>query len=259
MNFGFVDGPALALPLGALGLIFGRFVTALSYRLPRGESIVHGRSHCPACGHMLTAPDLVPVLSWVVQKGACRHCRAKISGRYPAIEGLTMALFVAAGFLAKDLAHLILLLAMTPPMVALAVIDLEHQKLPNTLLLVLAVLAVAWRWHGDQALWVGFVAALLMGIVGLGLDAGYRAVAGKSGLGMGDTKLFALTGLALPVGAFLLFLALAATLGLAFGVIRRWLTGSSRFPFAPTILTAYWIVLAGADFFDQKLVMLSRG
>ena len=257
MSFIPLDGPALALPLGALGLIFGSFVTALSYRLPRGESIAHGRSRCPACGHTLTAPDLVPVLSWVVHKGACRHCRAKVSGRYPAIEVLSMTLFVSAGFLVKDPTHLVLLLAMTPVMLALAIIDLEHQKLPNILTLILAVLALGWRWSGDQALLTGFATALIVGIAGLALDAGYKAVTNKPGLGIGDTKLFALAGLASPIGPFLLFATLAGALGVTFGLARRGATHSSQFPFAPAILAAYWITLCAGDFFYQKLVMLS--
>jgi hypothetical protein len=147
--------PSLLVPIGALGLVFGSFVTALSYRLPRGESISHGRSRCPSCAHVLGVPDLVPVLSWVGHGGKCRHCGTKISWRYPLIELVTMALFVAAGVFAPTATHLALLLAMTPLMMALAVIDLEHRRLPNSLVLMLATLALAWRWYGDQAILTG--------------------------------------------------------------------------------------------------------
>lgn len=239
-----IDGPMVLLPLGGLGLIFGSFVTALSYRLPRGESFAGGRSRCPACGHALAASDLVPVLSWIAHKGRCGYCRSKISWRYPAIELLTMTLFMAAGVLMDDVTKLMLLLAMTPAMVALAVIDLEHRRLPNGLLSILALLAVGWRWSDDGAIAIGLAAAAATVVAGFLLDAGFRRTTGKPGLGMGDAKLMAVAGLALPLGPFLLFLTLAGVFGVIFGGLWRWQNKSSQFPFAPAILVAYWLVLA---------------
>src|SRR5687767_8802727 len=107
--------PPGVLPVfaGLLGLIFGSFVTALSYRLPRGISIAKGRSACPACGTALTARDLIPVFSWIKQRGQCRTCGTKISWRYPAIEILMAVLFVTATLLIRDHSRLIILLAAT--------------------------------------------------------------------------------------------------------------------------------------------------
>lgn len=247
------------VPLAAFGLVFGSFSTALSYRLPRGESIAHGRSRCPSCGHTLTAPDLVPVLSWVAHRGACRHCAAGISWRYPAIELVTMLLFVAAGVVTRDLTHLLLLLAMTPVMVTLAVIDLENQRLPDVLVLPLAGLAFAWRWAGDGDFLGGLTTAVVVVVLGVMLNAAYKARTGKTGLGMGDTKLFALAGVALPVGPFLVFGALAAFFGVVFGLVWLWRRGSSQFPFAPVILGAYWACLAAGEIILQRLVILRTG
>lgn len=255
-----LDTPLMVLPLGVLGLVFGSFVTALSYRLPRGESIAHGRSRCLACGHTLTVADLVPVLSWVVQRGACRHCHARISPRYPAIEAATMSLFVAAGLLAKDTTHLVLLLLMTPPMMALAVIDLEHRRLPHSLMIALAIPALAWRWTGDQAMTAGLMTAAVVLVAGLLLDAGFRALSGgKPGLGMGDTKLFAVAGLALPLGPFLLFVTLAGGLGVLVGGLWRGLTRARQFPFAPAILAALWLCLVWGDSAMSWLVDVLSG
>ena len=69
-----------------LGAIFGSAVTALSWRLPRGESWAEGRSRCPSCGHTLGPLELVPVLSWALSRGRCRHCGARVSIRYPLID-----------------------------------------------------------------------------------------------------------------------------------------------------------------------------
>ncbi len=259
MSLSTIAGPSLLVPLGALGLVFGSFVTALSYRLPRGESVARGRSHCPACGHVLTVPDLLPILSWVAQGGACRHCRAQVSWRYPAIEAVTMALFIAAGLAAADLTHLVLLLAMTPVMVALAVIDLEHQRLPNSLTIMLAMLALAWRWRGDGDILSGLTAAAAVALLGALLNVGFRKLKGKPGLGMGDTKLFALAGLALPLGSYLLFMTIAGVLGVIWGGLWRWRLGISHFPFAPAILAAYWLSLVAGETLLERLVILRMG
>ena len=233
----------LAVPLAAFGLVFGSFITALSYRLPRGESITAGRSHCPACGHVLSAADLVPVVSWAVHGGACRHCRAKISWRYPAIELTSAALFVGAGVLARDIVHLALLLAMTPVMLALGVIDLEHRRLPNSLVLLLAALAVAWRALSDGRYLEAAVLATLSTTLGLVLDALYRARTGRAGLGGGDVELLAIVGLALPLEVFLMTLGVAGLLGVLVGGATRLRRGEAEFAFAPEILAAFWIGL----------------
>lgn len=85
-----------------VGPVLGSFTTMLAYRLPRGFSIVRPPSHCPSCRARLGPRDLVPLLSWLFSKGACRHCGAKIGARYPLIE-LAVALpsflaFVFLGF-----------------------------------------------------------------------------------------------------------------------------------------------------------------
>lgn len=256
MNAALFSDPLMLLPLAAFGLIFGSFVTALSYRLPRGESVAHGRSRCGACGHTLAARDLVPVLSWIAHGGACRYCGTKVSWRYPAIEVMTMTLFVATGFIVREPLHLLLLLAATPVMVALAVIDLEHRRLPNGLVAALAVLAVIWRAVNDGGVLAGFAAAAAVLVVGVALNAAYQALKGKSGLGMGDTKLFAVAGMALAMGPFLLCVTLAGVSGVVFGAIWRARTDSMQFPFGPAILAALWVCLAAGEQLLQRLTLL---
>lgn len=249
----------LPVPLAALGLVFGSFVTALSYRLPRGESIARGRSRCPACGHVLSAPDLVPVVSWAVHGGACRHCRAKVPWRYPAIELVSAALFVAAGFLVKDALHLVLLLAVTTVMLTLAIIDLEHRRLPNALVLVLAVLALAWRAvSGGNFLEAAALAAASL-VLGFGLDALVRRRTGQAGLGGGDIKLLAVAGLALGVGPFLMTLTLAGFFGVLAGTVARARNGAREFAFAPAILAASWVGVAAGDDILKTLAMIRLG
>jgi prepilin signal peptidase PulO-like enzyme (type II secretory pathway) len=79
-----------------LGLIFGSFLTAVTYRVPRGLDWVSARSKCTACGHALGVLDLIPVFSWLFLRGKCRHCGVKISARYPLIELSTGLVFMVA-------------------------------------------------------------------------------------------------------------------------------------------------------------------
>jgi leader peptidase (prepilin peptidase) / N-methyltransferase len=76
-----------------LGAVFGSFFNVLIYRLPRGMNIAWPPSHCPACNHRIRWYDNVPILSWLLLRGRCRDCKARISARYPLIEALTGLLF----------------------------------------------------------------------------------------------------------------------------------------------------------------------
>src|SRR5437588_9281077 len=82
---------------GLLGLVVGSFLNVVIYRVPRKESVVRPRSRCPGCGTQLAERDNIPVVSWVLLRGKCRTCGEPISARYPLVELLTAALFVAAG------------------------------------------------------------------------------------------------------------------------------------------------------------------
>src|SRR4051812_47475203 len=95
--------------IGVLGAAVGSFLTVVIHRLPsRGESIVSPRSKCPECGAPVGARDNVPILSWLLLRGRCRHCGARISARYPAVELLTAASFVGIALLRGVDADLVL-------------------------------------------------------------------------------------------------------------------------------------------------------
>jgi leader peptidase (prepilin peptidase)/N-methyltransferase len=234
----------LAIAAVFLGLVFGSFVTALTYRLPRGESIAHGRSRCPRCEHTLAAQDLVPIFSWLIGRGGCRYCRAPISPRYPIIETLSVVLFAATVLLLHDPVHIALALAFVPPLLALGVIDFEHQRVPDVLVATLVPLALAWRWFGDGALGLGLLAGVLTLAVVVAVGLLFRGATGESGLGFGDAKLIALAAVAFSPFVFFVFLAAASGAGLGLGVWWRKRTGQERFPFAVTIVLGWWLCLA---------------
>jgi leader peptidase (prepilin peptidase)/N-methyltransferase len=86
---------ALVMLAGVFGLVIGSVLNVVLWRVPRGESVVSPPSHCTACDARLGPPDLIPVMSWLVLRGRCRHCGTEISARYPSIElavGIAFAL-----------------------------------------------------------------------------------------------------------------------------------------------------------------------
>jgi len=229
---------AFAAPFG---LIFGSFVTALTYRLPRHESVGEGRSRCPKCGHVLGVRDLFPLFSWVVSGGACRHCGVAISRRYPVIEGVSLFLFMITAAMVHDPLRLALALAFIPLLLSLAVIDFEHQKVPDVLLGLLVPLVLGWRWQSDGGVGAGILAAAITLAATVGIGLLFRGATGESGMGLGDAKLISLAAYAFPPFIFFLFLAGASAMGLGLGVWWRRQTGQERFPFAVTIALGWWL------------------
>jgi len=201
-----------------IGVVFGSAVTALSWRLPRGTSWATGRSRCPACGHELGPLELVPVLSWVLARGRCRFCRARVSVRYPLIE-LACAAWALLAWLRLGLVpELAPVLLWGWLLVALTVIDLDFKLLPDALTLPGTLLALAAALLGP-----GAQHALLGIVVGSGylwLFAWIWATFLKrDGMGGGDIKLAAMFGALLgPLGAFLT-ITLAALGGALVGAL----------------------------------------
>lgn len=226
-----------------LGLVFGSFVTALSYRLPRGLDFVRARSQCPACGTTLIARDLVPVVSWVLNAGRCRACAAPVSPRYPFIELITAAVFASAAWFTQDLAALAVLLPAAVVMMTLSVIDLETRRLPLPLIAALALLCLAWRWLGDGDLIFGLMLAAGIAAGGVALAAATRGLMDQPLLGAGDAYAVAAASIALPLTQFGVFLGLAGAFGLILGLAWRVFKKEQLFPFAPALFAAMWLSL----------------
>jgi leader peptidase (prepilin peptidase) / N-methyltransferase len=195
---------------GLLGLIAGSFLNVVIYRVPLRQSVVWPASHCPACGEPIEPRDNVPLLSYVVLRGRCRRCKARISARYPLVEALTGVLFAGAAYEFGLGLDLLSALALILALIALAGTDLEHRLLPNAIVgpaalvgFTLSVLDNPERW------WVYLVSALA---VAGGLFA--LAFAYPGGMGMGDVKMGGM------LGAFLgPYAALAVFLGALCGAI----------------------------------------
>ncbi|MFL9840721.1 prepilin peptidase [Sphingomonas sp. ST-64] len=239
------------LLLGILGLVFGSFIATVALRWPQGRSATRGRSACDGCNKALAAHELVPLFSWVIQRGRCRACGTSIHLAHPAVEALGLVIGVAAGLTApgwEGVAGAIfgwLLLT-------LAALDLAAFWLPNILTATLAATGLIDGIFFDP----GWIDRILGGAIGFGLlylvAFTYRHVRGRDGLGGGDPKMFA--GIGLWIGASMLAPVLlgASVTGLAVALAMR-LSGreigmTSRLPLGTLLAIAAfpaWLYAVG--------------
>ena len=173
------------------GLAFGSFLNVVAARVPLRRSVVHPGSACMACGTPLAWYDNIPLVSFALLRGRCRHCAAPIPWRYPLVEGVT-ALLVAACVLGFGLTADALVAAFfCAVLVAISATDLEHRIIPNRIVLPAAavVLAANTMLHPSVEWAVAGLGAALFLLV--------AALAYPGGMGMGDVKLALLLGFAL--------------------------------------------------------------
>jgi len=245
---------AAAVFLFCAGLLVGSFLTVVAHRVPRGESVVGGRSLCTSCGSQIAAYDNVPVFSWLALRGRARCCGEPISARYPLTELATALLFAAVALaFHDDPAELALGLVFVTVLVAITVTDLERRIIPNKVLLAGSVAGLAIVAATDPAsLPERAVAALAAGGV---LFA--AALAYPSGMGLGDVKLAATMGLFLgrDVGPAMLIALLAGSLvGLAMIARHGAAARKQAIPFGPFLALGGVVALfAGEPLIDWYL------
>ena len=198
-----------------LGLIIGSFLNVVIYRLPEGRSVVAPRSQCGSCGKVLGVWELVPVVSYFLQRGRCRHCRAGLSWRYPAVEGLTGAVFWLLGRRFPLGGALVPFLVLAALLVAITFIDLDHYYIPDKLL---AVGAAAWVVLRAAVPFIEFERAMLGAALAFALMLIIYLLA-RGGMGFGDVKLAALLGLYLGPAPVILALLLSFIVGAAAGIL----------------------------------------
>ncbi len=211
------DTTMLIVLCGLVGAIAGSFLNVVIHRVPRGESIVSPRSHCPSCGRVLRPWENVPLLAFIWLRGRCAGCGTRIPFRYPLVEALTAGLFAAVGARFGFGPALPFLLFFVGSLVAVAWIDLDARIIPDAISLGgLGIGLVA-----SFFLPVTLPSALLGAIIGGGtlwlLAAAYRKATGVDGMGGGDIKLAAMIGAFLGPGSVLFTLFLASVLGVAVG------------------------------------------
>ena len=228
-----VTTPLAAALAGVFGAVLGSFLNVVAYRLPRGESLSTPRSRCPGCERPIRPYDNVPVLSWLLLRGRCRHCGERISSRYPLVELGTAALLVLLVALEGVDRELWLGAVFVLLLVPIALIDLDHRIIPNRLTLwgsvaALGILAVIDPGRLPEHLIAGVAAGGFLLVA---------ALAYPGGMGIGDVKLAAMMGLFLgrAVAPAMLVALVAGTLVGAVVMARKGVTEGRKtaVPFGP--------------------------
>lgn len=249
--------PILVAATALLGLAIGSFLNVVIYRLPLGMSLSRPPSACPSCGNPVRKRHNVPLLGWLVLRGRCADCSARVSIRYPLIELATAVLFVACAWRLSDLHQLPALpayLIFAAIAIALSMIDVDVHRLPNGIVLpaypVLGMALTLAAVVSDQP-----AALVRTAICGMSLFLLYFILAfiNPKGMGFGDVKLAGLIGgmlgylsyQAFAVGACVAFL-----IGGCFGIFVMLARGRSRksaLPFGPFMLSGAFLAVFLAD------------
>ncbi len=274
--------PALAWAtfLG-LGLVVGSFLNVVIHRLPLmmlkawraeatqvladdtpvpegGFDLVRPRSRCPACGHPIAALENIPLLSWALMRGRCRHCSAAISVRYPLVE--------VAGALVAGLAlwhfgpgwQALAACGFGWALIALAVIDFDTQLLPDDITLPLLWAGLLVNLQGMFVPLASAVAGAMAGYLALwAVYQLFRLVTGKEGMGYGDFKLLAAIGAWLGWQSLPVVILLSSLVGAVIGIALILLRGHDRqvpIPFGPYLAAAGLIAMyAGSTITNEYL------
>ncbi len=232
----------------------GSFVGLVAHRLPRGLSVVGPRSVCDACGAQIAARDNIPLLSWLLLRGRCRSCHARIPLRYPLVElAVGIAFAATAIVLRDDPAQLALGLVFVAMLAAITLTDLERKLIPNKILLVGAMAAVTLVAVTDPSSLPerGASAAAAGGFLLV------IALAYPRGMGMGDVKLAAVMGLYLGsavVPALLIAVLVGTVVGLAVMLVCGAGARKLAVPFGPFLaLGGVLALLVGDQLLDLYL------
>lgn len=244
------------------GAILGSFLNVCIYRLPKRESILYPPSHCPYCNESIKFYDNIPILSYLLLKGKCRHCKEHVSIRYPIVEGLSglisLALFLKYGLTIQFL----LFLLFSASLIAITFIDLDYQIIPD-------IISIPGIFFGVGASFFIPLISLfesLFGILAGGgfllfVAMGYKWLTGREGMGGGDIKLLAMVGAWLGWKAIPFILFSSSLIGVVIGggsllINKKGL--KYRIPFGPFLsISSIIYIFFGPELIRWYIIQLS--
>lgn len=238
--------PIIAVYFLVLGLLFGSFFNVVGLRVPMKRSIAAPPSSCGSCGTRLGWKDLMPVISYVISRGTCRHCGVKVSVLYPLGELATGLLFMAAYLYFGLSGDLVIMLGLISLSVIITVSDIRYMLIPNKVLIVFGLAFIPLvLLFSPMPLW--------QHIAGLAAGGGILlliALVSRGGMGLGDVKLFAVLGWVLGLAnTFIALLAgaMAGTLVGALMLALKLLKRKQPMPFGPFLVVGAMLAYVFGD------------
>lgn len=229
------DFESLWLPISLIilfaflfGITIGSFLNVCIYRLPKGESLIKRSSHCMSCGEPIKFYDLIPVFSWLILRGKCRHCGQKISPRYIIVESLNGLLWVAC-FIKYDISFRALLTALfLSALIVVGFMDFDTQTINLGVLAFIGIISIPSYFLTDTA----GINERIIGAICISVPF-FLVGAITKGIGIGDTILMAVSGLFLGYKALLVGGFFGIIIALIAGLIIKYKTKNSKFAFGP--------------------------
>ena len=229
-----------------LGACMGSFLNCMAWRLVHGESVLRGRSHCDACGHVLGAGDLIPIVSYVVHRGRCRYCGAKLSRVHLLAELISMLVYVSIFFKFYISLQALKALIFVSLLLASAFADLEGYIIPDRFIVAGIVVSMGSLLFAQEPL-----AALQDALLGAFVVAGtilalvllFEKIKGVEAMGGGDIKLLFMTGTFLGLAANIVCLLLSCLIGIFWGLAATVGKEEKTFPWGPSIAIGAWLAL----------------
>ena len=236
----------LCAVMGLLGLVMGSALNCLALRLAKEQKWSgKSRSACPHCGHVLTPLELIPLFSWIFQKGKCRHCKAPISIRYPITEALLAVFYICLllkfGLSLQLLTHLIFVSCLF----TLSLVDLDTQIIPDRFLVIPILFRAAELviTGGFMGLLRGVLPGLIVSVAVLIFSLVMDKVLKKDTMGGGDIKLLFVIGLFLSFPQMLLMVMIACVVGILMASLLMKVSPDTPFPFGPALSLAAVVTL----------------
>ncbi|MBL7157105.1 MAG: prepilin peptidase [Candidatus Omnitrophica bacterium] len=253
------------LYLFIIGAIVGSLMNVCIYRLPKGQSIVTPRSHCPSCGHAIAWFDNIPILSFLILKGRCRSCRNKISPRYVVVEVLSgvvsVLLFLRFGLTAK----FFILWYLSCALIVASFIDLEIREIPDIITLPGIVIGMSLAaLHPPLMGSAGNLSSFVNSFLGVIVGGGSIYILGfigefifkKEAMGGGDVKLLAMIGGFIGWKLILLTFFLAPFFGSIVGIFLKIKEGRAIIPYGPHLSLAAFVAIFYGNAILKKLFLL---
>jgi leader peptidase (prepilin peptidase)/N-methyltransferase len=241
----------IVLFFAMMGAILGSFANMFIHRLPLQEEFVKTPSHCPKCSGRLGFKNLIPLLSYLWQRGKCHLCAAPISTRYFWVECVCASLFGLIAYLQGVTPLAFLLCAVGLALIILIAIDLEHMIIPDEIQIVLGVLGIGYVWLTDAS-WVN---ALMLAVTGVLFGLFLRTVMFvwkmREGLGWGDVKFLGVAGLYLDWHLLTAFCFLSGIAGIITAPILR-NSETKEYPFGPSLAIALMLLLLAPNFIHSQ-------
>ena len=235
---------SIIILLFILGTIFGSFYNVVAYRLPKGESIVYPSSHCPNCNHKLKPLELIPILSYVLQKGKCVNCKQKISIFYPIAEIICGLLFVICYLSFGISFDLIIALTFTSLLIIVILSDYYYMIIEDSVLIVFSLLLIIEIYfiNGLDVLLHSLLSALISFIIMLLLKLFGDFIFKRESMGGGDIKLMAVFGLIIGWELSIIAIFLSAFIALPVSVFIMKTNKNHEIPYGPFLSMAALII-----------------